>query len=73
MHLKKIWRVNNIPVITIEGSTLNKEQKKKLVKEITVTASKIMEFPEQAFTIFIKENEKKKYWSSWEITFRVTI
>ncbi|WP_026881563.1 4-oxalocrotonate tautomerase DmpI [Clostridium akagii] len=45
-----------MPVITLEAAKLNKDQKKQLVNEFTVTASKIMNIPEQAIFIFLKEN-----------------
>lgn len=46
-----------MPVITIEAAKLTKEQKRKLVKELTTSASDIMNIPEQSFFVFIKENE----------------
>ncbi|MBN7771761.1 4-oxalocrotonate tautomerase DmpI [Clostridium aminobutyricum] len=46
-----------MPVITIEGSKLSKEQKSKLAKEMTISAASIMNIPEQAFIVLIKENE----------------
>lgn len=46
-----------MPVITLEAGILNKEQKSKLVKEFTSRASEIMNVPEQAFTVLIKEND----------------
>ncbi|MBU3099379.1 MULTISPECIES: 4-oxalocrotonate tautomerase DmpI [Clostridium] len=46
-----------MPVITLEAGKLNKDQKSKMVKEFTTIASKIMNVPEQAFTVLIKENE----------------
>jgi len=46
-----------MPVITLEAGKLNKEQKSELVKEFTSTASKIMNVPEQAFIVLIKESE----------------
>ncbi|GFP76471.1 4-oxalocrotonate tautomerase DmpI [Clostridium fungisolvens] len=46
-----------MPVITLEAGKLNKEQKSQLVKEFTDAASKIMNVPEQAFIVLIKENE----------------
>jgi len=46
-----------MPVITLEAGKLNKEQKSQLVKEFTNTASKIMNVPEQAFIVLLKENE----------------
>lgn len=45
-----------MPVITLEAGTLNKEQKSQLVKEFTNTASKIMNVPEQAFIVLLREN-----------------
>lgn len=48
-----------MPVITLEGSKLNKEQKSKLVRELTTSAAKIMNIPEQAFVVLVKENEKE--------------
>jgi 4-oxalocrotonate tautomerase len=47
-----------MPVITIEGSNLSKDQKAELIQEITKKASEIMKIPEQAYTILIKENDK---------------
>ena len=47
-----------MPVITLEAGKLNKEQKSQLVKEFTVTASKVMNVPEQAFIVLLKENEQ---------------
>jgi 4-oxalocrotonate tautomerase len=46
-----------MPVITLEAGKLNKEQKSQLVKEFTETASKVMNVPEQAFVVLLKENE----------------
>lgn len=46
-----------MPVITLEAGKLNKEQKSQLVKEFTNTASKIMNVPEEAFIVLLKENE----------------
>jgi len=47
-----------MPVITVEAGKLNKEQKGQLVKELTETASKVMNVPEQAFIVLLKENEQ---------------
>jgi 4-oxalocrotonate tautomerase len=46
-----------MPVITIEGSKLSKEQKAALVKELVTKASEIMKIPEQAFVTLIREND----------------
>lgn len=45
-----------MPVITLEAGKLNKDQKNKLVKDFTSKASEIMNVPEQAFIVLIKEN-----------------
>ncbi|GKS14532.1 hypothetical protein YDYSY3_55320 [Paenibacillus chitinolyticus] len=47
-----------MPVITLEGAKLSKEQKGQLVKELTASAARIMNTPEQAFIVILKENEK---------------
>ena len=47
-----------MPVITLEAGKLNKEQKSELVKEFTSIASKVMNIPEQAFIVLLKENEQ---------------
>lgn len=46
-----------MPVITIEAGKLDGEKKSKLISEVTSKASEIMNVPEQAFIVFIKENE----------------
>lgn len=46
-----------MPVITVEAGKLNKEQKGQLVKDLTSKASEIMNIPEQAFIVFLKEND----------------
>ncbi|WP_438497083.1 4-oxalocrotonate tautomerase DmpI [Paenibacillus sp. IHBB 3054] len=46
-----------MPVITIEAAKLSKEQKKMLVTEVTSSASSIMNVPESAFIVLVKENE----------------
>lgn len=46
-----------MPVITIEAARLNQEQKRKLVAELTESASTIMNVPESAFIVLLKENE----------------
>lgn len=46
-----------MPVITVEAPTLTKEQKKKLVKDLTVSAADIMKVPENTIYVFLKENE----------------
>ncbi|MFL0197137.1 4-oxalocrotonate tautomerase DmpI [Clostridium sp. WILCCON 0269] len=46
-----------MPVITIEGPKITKEQKEQLVSEFVTSASKILNIPHQAFVTIIKENE----------------
>ncbi|MDO4535224.1 MAG: tautomerase family protein [Clostridium perfringens] len=45
-----------MPVITLEAGSLNKNQKRELIKEFTASASKIMNIPEEAFIVLLKEN-----------------
>ncbi|NGY85218.1 4-oxalocrotonate tautomerase [Bacillus megaterium] len=47
-----------MPVITIEAAKLTKEQKGKLVKELTTSAANIMNLPEQASLCFRKGKRK---------------
>ncbi|MBU3179405.1 tautomerase family protein [Clostridium estertheticum] len=44
-----------MPVITLEAGKLNKEQKKELVEKFTLTASNVMNVPQQAIIVFLKE------------------
>ena len=44
-----------MPYITIEGGSLDKDQKSELIKRITQVASEIMHIPEEFFFITIKE------------------
>ncbi|MGZ7160964.1 MAG: 4-oxalocrotonate tautomerase DmpI [Methanobacterium sp.] len=48
-----------MPVITIEGPKLNKEQKAELVKEISETASRVMNIPVEAMITIIREVESE--------------
>jgi len=45
-----------MPIITMEGPKLTKEQKAELIAKFTKTASEVTNIPEQAFSILIKEN-----------------
>jgi 4-oxalocrotonate tautomerase len=51
--------VIKIPVITIEGPKLSKEQKAELVKEISEAASRIMNLPVEAMITIIREVESE--------------
>lgn len=46
-----------LPVITIDGPKLSKEQKEQLVKEFSETASKVMGLPVEAMVVLIRECE----------------
>ena len=48
-----------MPVITIEGPKLTKEQKEELVKTFAESASKIMGIPVQAMVTIIREVESE--------------
>lgn len=46
-----------MPVITIDGPKLSKEQKAELVKSFSETASKITGLPVQAMVVLVREND----------------
>lgn len=46
-----------MPVITIDGPHMSKEQKKDLVESFTREAARVTGIPAQAFIILINENE----------------
>ena len=46
-----------MPVITIEAAKLSKDQKRELVASLTKSASSIMNTPEQAYVVIVKEND----------------
>lgn len=46
-----------MPVITVEAAKLSREQKLKLVHELTAKASEIMNVPQSAYMVLLKENE----------------
>lgn len=46
-----------MPVITLESRALTKEQKAQLIKEFTATAARIMNRSEDAFIVYLKEND----------------
>ena len=45
-----------MPVITFEAASLNKDQKRELVKEFTEVAARVTGLPEAGFYVFLKEN-----------------
>lgn len=46
-----------MPSITFEAVKMSRENKARLVKEVTRIASKTTGLPESSFYVFIKENE----------------
>lgn len=46
-----------MPVITIEGPQMSKDKKRQLVRELTKTASDVIQLPVEIFTVLIKEND----------------
>jgi len=46
-----------LPVITIDGPKLSKDQKAQLVKEFSETASKVIGIPVEAISVLIRECE----------------
>jgi len=46
-----------MPVISIDGPKITREQKDKLVKELVAKASEMFNIPEQHFVTTIKEND----------------
>jgi 4-oxalocrotonate tautomerase len=56
-----------MPVITLEAGKLNTDQKRQLVRELTDTAAKVMQIPEQAFIVLLKENEMENIGAGGEL------
>jgi 4-oxalocrotonate tautomerase len=54
---KKFLEENEMPVITVEGPKMSKEQKSELVKSFAETASEVMGIPVDAMVILIREVE----------------
>jgi 4-oxalocrotonate tautomerase len=48
-------RSRNMPVITIDISTMTTEKKAALVKELTIKASEVTQIPEEKFIVLINE------------------
>lgn len=44
-----------MPVISMDSGPLSYEQKERLIKELTKTASGIMGFPESAYVVILNE------------------
>ena len=50
-----------MPYIQVEAARLTKEQKERLVAEITRVSSEIMEIRKEAFYVLIKENDSDNW------------
>lgn len=50
-----------MPYIQVEAAKLTKEQKERLVTEITRVSSEIMELRKEAFYVLIKENDSDNW------------
>lgn len=46
----------SVPFIQFDGPELSREKKKELVEKLTKTAHEVLNIPEQAFSVIIKEN-----------------
>ncbi len=46
----------NMPFIQFDGPELSKEKKAELVAKLTQASAEVLELPEQAFQILIREN-----------------
>lgn len=46
-----------MPLIRMESSTLNKEQKIQLMKEVTESAANMLNMPAETLIVCLKENE----------------
>ena len=50
-----------MPYIQVEAAKLTKEQKERLVAEITRVSSELMEMRKEAFYVLIKENDSDNW------------
>jgi len=50
-----------MPNITYEAGLISKENKIKLIKSLTKTASEITSIPESSFTVLLKENPTENW------------
>jgi 4-oxalocrotonate tautomerase len=46
-----------MPIITLDGPKLDKDQKKELVESFTEAASEVTGIPEQSFIVLLKETD----------------
>lgn len=50
-----------MPYISVESGILSEEQKEQLIQRLTITASEIMNVPQEFFTVTIKELSDKNF------------
>lgn len=60
-----------MPVITLEGAKISRAQKEALIQRLTKTASEIMNIPEQAFVVLLKENDPDNIGTGGEVLTKV--
>jgi len=56
-----------MPIITLEGPKITKDQKSELVKELTQVASKIYKMPEKSIIVVINELEPENVGSGGKL------
>ncbi|MGI6705698.1 MAG: 4-oxalocrotonate tautomerase DmpI [Clostridia bacterium] len=47
-----------MPTIRVDASKMTKEMKAELIAKLTRTAHEVLGIPEQAFTVYIRENDR---------------
>lgn len=47
-----------MPIITLDGPKLTREQKEELVKSFTKIASEVTKIPEKSFIVILEERER---------------
>lgn len=60
-----------MPFIKLEGGTIDKEKKEKLISELTRVASETLGIPETAFVVLIKENELDNWGTGGKVLSKV--
>jgi 4-oxalocrotonate tautomerase len=60
-----------MPFIKLEAGRINSEKKEKLISELTRVASEILEIPEDAFVVLIKENEMDNWGTGGKVLSKV--
>jgi len=60
-----------MPFIKLEAGKMDKEKKEKLISEFTRVASEILDIPEAAFVVLIKENEMDNWGTGGKVLSKV--